>query len=537
MSVKLGENKITDIVKMETGTGGTGDYNELTNKPQINGVTLTGNLTTEDLKINVGTIDAYTKSETNDLIGAAVSSKADTIYVNEQLNLKADKSALNASLETKADKTNVYTKEETIAAIGSAITDKADTSYVNDQLTLKADKSNTYTKTEVDNAISNTNTVINNKLDTKANKSDVYTKNETIQAIKDNTANKADTTYVNEQLNLKADKSDTYTKEEVDDMFERPTITGDTYPIGAIAPYAGTTTPQNWLLCDGREVSRETYSQLFAVIGTTWGAGDGSTSFNLPDLRDKFPVGAGGDIDLAETGGEKEVKLTNEQIPSHQHTVGSSPENPSGSYKVLLNGKGYSNDLQVATSFTGGGKAHNNMPPYAGSYYIIKAKQSSGVIATVVDTLESSSTTDALSAKQGKSLNNKINNLAISIGSDPETVDNDWKQLEVSDNFELYNEDEPIKYRKIGNIVEVVGVLKPKKELEASSNTVVMCTLPIEYRPSIQRFYICQGSNNNKWLLTVYSNGNLGISRYGVSSNINIPTTAWLPFNIIFMID
>ena len=64
-------------------------------------------------------------------------------------------------------------------------------------------------------------------------------------------------------------------------------------PTGAIEMFAGATAPANWLLCNGAAVSRTTYSALFAVIGTTYGAGDGSTTFNLPNLSDRFPVGRG----------------------------------------------------------------------------------------------------------------------------------------------------------------------------------------------------------------------------------------------------
>lgn len=63
--------------------------------------------------------------------------------------------------------------------------------------------------------------------------------------------------------------------------------------IGFIKTFAGTTPPEGTLLCDGSAVSRNTYSELFAAIGTTWGAGDGATTFNLPDLRDQWILCAG----------------------------------------------------------------------------------------------------------------------------------------------------------------------------------------------------------------------------------------------------
>src|SRR6056297_810689 len=63
--------------------------------------------------------------------------------------------------------------------------------------------------------------------------------------------------------------------------------------IGSIFPHGGTTPPLGSFVCDGSAISRANYSELFAVIGTTWGAGDGSTTFNVPDLRGAFVRGAG----------------------------------------------------------------------------------------------------------------------------------------------------------------------------------------------------------------------------------------------------
>jgi hypothetical protein len=64
-------------------------------------------------------------------------------------------------------------------------------------------------------------------------------------------------------------------------------------PIGTVLPFAGTSAPDGWLLCDGSEKSRTTYSKLFAVISTIYGVGDGSTTFNIPDMRGVFPRGQG----------------------------------------------------------------------------------------------------------------------------------------------------------------------------------------------------------------------------------------------------
>lgn len=64
-------------------------------------------------------------------------------------------------------------------------------------------------------------------------------------------------------------------------------------PAGVVVPFAGSSAPTGYLLCDGTAVSRTTYAALFAVLSTTFGSGDGSTTFNLPDMRETIPVGVG----------------------------------------------------------------------------------------------------------------------------------------------------------------------------------------------------------------------------------------------------
>lgn len=64
-------------------------------------------------------------------------------------------------------------------------------------------------------------------------------------------------------------------------------------PVGSVTMYAGSSVPDGWLLCDGQAVSRTTYAALFTAISTTWGIGNGSTTFNVPDMREAAPVGAG----------------------------------------------------------------------------------------------------------------------------------------------------------------------------------------------------------------------------------------------------
>jgi microcystin-dependent protein len=92
---------------------------------------------------------------------------------------------------------------------------------------------------------------------------------------------------------------------------------------GIISQFAGATAPPGYLLCDGTAVSRTTYSSLFTTIGIAYGAGNGTTTFNLPNLQNRIPVGKGTEAEfdvLGETGGAKSVSLTDTNIPSHNHT-------------------------------------------------------------------------------------------------------------------------------------------------------------------------------------------------------------------------
>lgn len=96
-----------------------------------------------------------------------------------------------------------------------------------------------------------------------------------------------------------------------------------TVPTGAVVMWTSSTPPDNWLLCDGSTASRSVYSDLFDVIGVAFGVGDGSTTFNLPDMRARFPLGykvSDPDADpLAGTGGAAAITLTATELPAHDH--------------------------------------------------------------------------------------------------------------------------------------------------------------------------------------------------------------------------
>lgn len=170
--------------------------------------------------------------------------------------------------------------------------------------------------------------------------------------------------------------------------------------VGELILWPVDTPPAGWLLCNGQAVSRSTYAELFALIGTTYGSGNGSTTFNVPDLRGRVPLGQddmGGSsanrvtaaaADLpGGSGGAETHTLTTAEMPSHTHVqnahthglvAGTSIfEIGVGSKAVPGAGSGAGNtslaDATATNQNAGGGSPHNNMPPYLTLNFVIYA--------------------------------------------------------------------------------------------------------------------------------------------------------------------
>ena len=178
-------------------------------------------------------------------------------------------------------------------------------------------------------------------------------------------------------------------------------------PVGVVVPFAGSTSPAGWELCYGQAISRTTYAGLFATISTTYGSGDGSTTFNVPDLRGRA-VGGKDDMGgtaasrltstvltasntLGATGGTQTHTLTSAEMPSHTHTqdahshavqrsnqaATSLGSDASALYTPQANTGSptyFSTQNATATNQnTGGGGAHLNTQPTIILNYIIKA--------------------------------------------------------------------------------------------------------------------------------------------------------------------
>jgi microcystin-dependent protein len=184
-------------------------------------------------------------------------------------------------------------------------------------------------------------------------------------------------------------------------------------PPGAMLEYGGSSAPAGFLLCDGSAVSRSTYSALFAALGTAYGVGDGSTTFNVPDRRGKFGVGVNGSYALGTSGGSTTTasagshnhggatgytSLTTSQLPPHSHSVNDPGHSHvttgiaadgnfgTGGLAAYPAGVGYvgASYTGITINNTGDGAGHNHSistdgahthtvtPPYVASNYIIK---------------------------------------------------------------------------------------------------------------------------------------------------------------------
>ena len=185
--------------------------------------------------------------------------------------------------------------------------------------------------------------------------------------------------------------------------FSGANLTGiEGIPTATIVPWSDSSVPSGFLECNGAAVSRSTYSALFAIIGTTYGSGDGSTTFNVPDLQDNVPVGKSNNKALASTGGANTVSVTpsgnvagstanaslsTSQLASHSHNAfrgGSSPSAPFGNFfpnnyfsntsgsSVGNTGSGSGHSHNMSANFSGDTANPSVLQPYLTIIYIIK---------------------------------------------------------------------------------------------------------------------------------------------------------------------
>lgn len=244
--------------------------------------------------------------------------------------------------------------------------------------------------------------------------------------------------------------------------------TGDTLPIGSITAYGGESIPTNWLKCNGSEVSRTEYQELFEVIGTTYGSGDASTTFNVPNISERVIVGSAGDGEFAtgNIGGEKEHALTVDEMPSHKHGVGYVGGNANGNHAGMsgtsAEPNSYNNELFINSK--GGDQPHNNMQPYIVLNYIIKAKQSVGIVGNVVNDMNSQGDSDVANAKTVKEyVDDNTNKASKIVWNNPNpTSDFSTQEITLDSSFANYNAYEIVYKGWKGNLQMASTGIVPK---------------------------------------------------------------------------
>lgn len=152
-------------------------------------------------------------------------------------------------------------------------------------------------------------------------------------------------------------------------------------PVGVINAFGGTTAPEGWLLCQGQAISRTDYADLFAVIGTAFGSGDGSTTFNVPDMREAVPKGAGETGQTVgahvKSGGLAVGEFLDDRLQSHKHLLFEwSNGTGAGPNSTLMWNNGAAQTTGNTTNGINEGREGNTTEVKAvGVNYIIKAVQ------------------------------------------------------------------------------------------------------------------------------------------------------------------
>ena len=372
--------------------------------------------------------DYYTSSQMDDKL----TNYYDKDYINKQyssydkiLSSKVNQNSFDLALLDKANNsqleklntdltTNYYDKinlddkfgkyynktdlDSRFSTYDNVLIEKADKLSVN---SISNNFSNYFNKSEINDKLLSYDNLLSRKVDNSYADDKFTTLNSTISSInKENITfsnslkDKADKSYIDGNFYNKSyidgnfyNKEQIFTKEQINAQFLKSN------PIGTIIAFGGEISPVGFLPCDGSSVSRTTYSKLFSIIQNIYGNGDGTTTFNLPNIKGRVLVGNGkGDVSeriLGEKGGVEKVSLTTDQLPSHSHSGNLSMKFPTYGYYVTSNNgkpevlsnpqRGITNGdvsitSQLNTNNTGSGTAHENMQPYLVVNYFIKSE-------------------------------------------------------------------------------------------------------------------------------------------------------------------
>lgn len=292
----------------------------------------------------------------------------------------------------------------------------------------------------------------------------------------------------------------------------------DTLPIGTQVAYGGSTPPTGWLICDGSAVSRTEYADLFKVIGTSYGTGDGSTTFNLPNKKGRVSAGYDSSTPAYNSIGKHTGSNTHFHllpIGSFQNQDNVAINGNSGNYEDTTISAGYVRKSEATyssiTTPTNIRKSYSDVgssiQPTEVDQWIIKAFQSIGVVGKVAK-VKTDSDNDAYSC-------NYVNEILTT------------KAGTVQKGAEIDNEHTNIALKKNGNVVTVQGVVY---FTNSKTSWTTFMTIPTDYNGVTGYGNLIEETTGKTYPVIVQDNGQVQCSVAITSTN------AYYYINIVYLI-
>ena len=328
-------------------------------------------------------------------------------------------------------------------------------------------------------------------------------------------------------------------------------------PIGMPVPWLTDVLPAGFVEYNGQLLSRTTYAALFAVLGTKYGAGDGSTTFGTPNLTARTLIGrdtADTTMDVTgETGGAKThthplssngwalIRIVNASTGLWAKIV-TVPSWTTNTSVVVAAAANASSATTSAVELGGATDAASSMPPFMVARWIARYADVVAPPAGAVGAVVATPSTLVLRDGAGRSqivAPVAAEDIANKGYVDGKFTDTGWLPLPLHANVVVYGAGTDPIYRVVGNTVTITGAVKPANTSAAAlldgSTGLVIANLPVAIQPTgndYQPYSICQGSSDNVWLLS-YSGGQLMGSRYRSDTP---GTSTWMPFSITYNI-